>query len=277
MFAFDHFIILVEDLAAAMRSFQRLGFEVRAGGEHPAFGSHNALIALADGSYFELVAFKDPALAARSFWAEAHKKLKAGEGFGGFALASDDLSHDVSRIRAGGISITDPQPGARTRLDGRGIAWRTALIGNTPSGVMPFLIQDETAHSLRVERPTSGLGSRTRAIAVLVAAHQPESVCRDYLSLLGSGRRSLPDTDVTLPWGRIVIAGPETGGVLAEHLERRGEGLFEVTLAADDVAHERREAVARGLTVIEDGPQGVMFARELACGARIRLVQRGTT
>ena len=277
MFGFDHFIILVEDLSAAMRSFQRLGFEVRAGGEHPAFGSHNALIALADGSYFELVAFKDPALAARSFWAEAHKKLKAGEGFGGFALASDDLNRDVSRIRAGGISISDPQPGSRTRLDGRRIAWQTALIRDTPSGVMPFLIQDETARSLRVERPLSDLGSRARAIEVLVAAHQPESVCRDYLSLLGSGRRLVLDTDITLPWGSIVIAGPETGGVLAEHLERRGEGLFAVTLVVDDLAHEGREAVARGLTVIEGGLRGVLFAPELACGARIRLVQRGTT
>jgi len=70
---FDHFIVLVNDLNTAIETYRRLGFDARAGGEHPAFGSHNALVALADGAYLELVAFKDAALAAKTFWARASR------------------------------------------------------------------------------------------------------------------------------------------------------------------------------------------------------------
>ncbi len=260
LIGFDHFIILVNNLDAAMESFRRLGFEVQPGGEHPAFGSRNAIVALADGSYFELVAFKDPALAAKGFWAEAYKRLMSGEGFGGFALASDDLIVDSANIRASGIPITDPQPGSRMRPDGRQISWRTALVGDTPSGMMPFLIQDETARSLRVELPHDGLGSRAHAVDVLVAVREPESAWREYKALVGGEPRSRADNNahsLTLPWGSITFAGPDMDeGGLAAHLRQRGEGLYAVTLA------------------VEDAPAHAGFPRKLACGALIRIVQR---
>ena len=116
---FDHFIIFVADLDAAMQTFRRLGFDARPGGEHPAFCSHNALIALADGAYIELVAFKNPALAETTFWRDGVRKLRAGEGFGGYVLGSNDLARAVAYIRARGINATDPNPGSRVRPDGQ--------------------------------------------------------------------------------------------------------------------------------------------------------------
>ena len=57
--AIDHIVILVHDLEAAVRDYTALGFTVVPGGEHADGRSRNALIAFADGSYLELIAFKD--------------------------------------------------------------------------------------------------------------------------------------------------------------------------------------------------------------------------
>src|SRR3972149_6134064 len=52
----DHLVVVVPDLAAAAKSYAALGFSVVPGGRHPV-GTHNQLIAFADGSYNELIAF----------------------------------------------------------------------------------------------------------------------------------------------------------------------------------------------------------------------------
>ncbi|HLX04168.1 MAG TPA: VOC family protein [Candidatus Binatus sp.] len=55
----DHVVIVVQELESAVASYSRAGFTVVRGGKHP-IGTHNALIAFADGSYFELIAFLKP-------------------------------------------------------------------------------------------------------------------------------------------------------------------------------------------------------------------------
>ena len=55
----DHVVIVVADLEAATVDFRSLGFTVTPGGVHPDWGSHNALIPLADGGYLELIAFRN--------------------------------------------------------------------------------------------------------------------------------------------------------------------------------------------------------------------------
>ena len=52
----DHIVIIISDLATAVKSYEEPGFTVALGGRHPV-GTHNALIPLADGSYIELIAF----------------------------------------------------------------------------------------------------------------------------------------------------------------------------------------------------------------------------
>ena len=73
----DHLVIGVGDLGAAMRDYAALGFSVVPGGRHAA-GTHNALIALADGAYLELVAFHEPYPAHR-WWAALERQGKDAE------------------------------------------------------------------------------------------------------------------------------------------------------------------------------------------------------
>ena len=64
---------------------------------------------------------------------------------------------------------TVPFPGGRTRPDGQVLKWETAGIGPGSRGdVLPFLIQDYTAHKLRVQPSPSVHGSALSGIAIVV-------------------------------------------------------------------------------------------------------------
>ncbi|MDE3088200.1 MAG: VOC family protein [Chloroflexota bacterium] len=277
---FDHFIILVNDLAAAIETYHALGFDVRAGGEHPAFGSHNALVALADGAYLELLGFRDAARAEESFWSDAVKMLRVKEGFGGFALASNDLAGDVAQLRKAALDVADPNTGSRTRPDGQRVEWQAAIVGGTPSGALPFLIQDVTPRELRVEPAKEGLGKQARVKEVVVAVKRAD-VSRDaYRALLGVEPRRVHNTagDVTgyrfsLPWGTIIVAHPESAGnAMADQVSIRGEGLYALTLVMEDANPARRVMKTRNIKV-EDETYGFLISADAACGARIRLLQ----
>ncbi|MBI3913485.1 MAG: VOC family protein [Chloroflexi bacterium] len=277
--AFDHLIIIVNDLAAAMETYRTLGFAPRVGGEHPAFGSHNALVALNDGTYLELLAFKDKTLAAQSIWRDAVQKFAGREGFAGYALFSDDLTNDISALRGRHLDVGEPNAGARVRPDGQRVAWRSALIGGSATGALPFMIQDDTPRTLRIEPLAEGLGSRVRAKEIVVAVKDADLAQRDYHALLDLEPRRVHTTAgdlegarFSMPWGALVLAQPNReGNALADQLAQRGEGLYALTLAAADVNRERSTLVSRGVRV-EDDARGFLIAPEFACGARLRLV-----
>jgi len=276
---FDHFIVLVNHLENAIATYQRLGFDVRVGGEHPAFGSHNALVALADGTYIELVAFKDATRAARSFWSAAVNKLRAGEGWGGFVLASNDLANDVAQWQRRALRVSAPAAGARVRPDGVRVEWHIALCDNSPVGLLPFLIQDDTPRAWRIEAPTQGLGSRARVHQVVVAVKNAERASRVYSALLDVEPMRVKNVagDVTgyrltCAWGTVILAQPmRRGNTLADQLARRGEGLYALTLEVEGVGRDRHELKQRGIELVDDAG-GFLIAPAFACGARIRLV-----
>jgi catechol 2,3-dioxygenase-like lactoylglutathione lyase family enzyme len=276
---FDHFIVLVNHLENAIATYQRLGFDVRVGGEHPAFGSHNALVALADGTYIELVAFKDATRAARSFWSAAVNKLRAGEGWGGFVLASNDLANDVAQWQRRALRVSAPSAGARVRPDGVRVEWHIALCDNSPVGLLPLLIQDDTPRAWRIEASTQGLGSRARVHQVVVAVKNAERASRMYSALLDAEpirvRNVTGDVTgyrLTCAWGTIILAQPmRRGNTLADQLARRGEGLYALTLEVEGVGRDRYELKQRGIELVDDAG-GFLIAPAFACGARIRLV-----
>lgn len=277
---FDHFIVLANQLESAMQTYQRLGFDVRAGGEHPAFGSHNALIAFADGTYLELVAFKDAALAAQTFWRAGVARLRVGEGFAGFVLASNDIANDVARLKSS-LAYNEPQAGARVRPDGQRVEWHTAMFEGSPVGLLPFLIQDDTPRALRIEPATQGLGSRARVKQVIVVVRHLENAREAYHALLGvepkrvhNAANDVVGYRLTMEWGTIILAHPEQGGnTMAEHLARRGEGIFALTLEVEGLGRDRIRFRNENLPLLPDG-SGFLIPPESACGARIRLIAK---
>jgi hypothetical protein len=103
--------------------------------------THNALITFADGSYLELVAFRDLNRALTHRW---WKVAADGGGLADFALLSDDLAADSAALAE--LVKTPPKDGGRFRPDGIELKWRTAVL----KAPLPFVIEDITARDLRV-------------------------------------------------------------------------------------------------------------------------------
>ena len=76
---FDHVVLVVLDLDAAVAEHRERGFTVTPGGEHAGGLTHNALVGFADGSYLELIAFHDLAAAhGKHSWAPVAERGGAG-------------------------------------------------------------------------------------------------------------------------------------------------------------------------------------------------------
>jgi hypothetical protein len=184
---FDHVVLVVLDLAAAVDDHRSRGFTVTPGGEHAGGLTHNALVGFQDGSYLELIAFHDLAAAkGKHSWAPVAER---GGGWADFALLSDDLLDDVTTL--GDLVARPPEDGGRTRPDGIAIAWRVARLLRP----LPFLIQDVTARALRVP---SGDAARhangtTGLAQVVIGASDPAPIARSYAQLV---RRGAPDVDI---------------------------------------------------------------------------------
>src|SRR3954463_7621615 len=95
---FDHVVIGVRDLEAALANYRRLGFDAQPGGKHENGGTHNALIRFGL-DYLELLAVYDEDAAratGRTLFAEQDKREAA---LVSYALATETLDDEVVRFR----------------------------------------------------------------------------------------------------------------------------------------------------------------------------------
>ncbi len=147
---FDHAVILVHNLDAAIADYKTLGFNPFFGGKHADGKTQNALIVFQNGTYLELLAPTDPAF-LKTVDPNDHGSFlflfQFGEGFGGCAFGTQNLEADMEGMRQRGLNINMRPFGGRQRPDGQTLRWRSALIGES---MTPFFIQDDTPRELRV-------------------------------------------------------------------------------------------------------------------------------
>ncbi|MBA3823182.1 MAG: VOC family protein, partial [Ktedonobacterales bacterium] len=142
----DHVVIVVRDLAAAMRDYAALGFTVTPGGAHAGGQTHNALVAFADGTYLELIAFIQPDQPSPHYW---YPRLAEGEGIEDFCVLADDLAADAARWAAQGLAVVGPDAGGRQRPDGTELRWQTVRFTQAAgAALLPFAIADDTPRVL---------------------------------------------------------------------------------------------------------------------------------
>lgn len=261
----DHIVIAVRELARASADYQRAGFTVTPGGEHASGDTHNALICFADGTYLELIAFKDPDRPQAHRW---WPRLAKGEGLVDFALGADDLVAEADALRARGLDVDGPIDGGRTRPDGEHITWRTILVSDVTKTPLPFAIQDVTPRPLRVpggaatEHP---LGI-THVVGLTIAVSDLAQSAAAFAALTGTpgapaapaiaGVRAVRHFSLGRQW--IALAEPgQSASEIRRHLQQRGAGPYEVVMGGEGVSGERRQ----------------LLPIELTHGARIRIAR----
>ena len=179
----DHALIAVDDLDAAMRAYDALGFQVIRGGTHPDHGTHNALVPLSDGFYLELMGVWDRTLASKHpHTNQVVQALARHNRLALFALDTEDLDADVKAIRERGQAIGAPVAGERERPDGERVAWRTA---HPDDPRLPFLIEDVTPRAARVPEADTGIGTSLSVEAIVVANRDVKRVEAEYARLFG--------------------------------------------------------------------------------------------
>jgi hypothetical protein len=226
----DHVPICVAELGPVQQAFAAAGLAPDYGGPHSTGGTHMALLGFDDGSYFELLAPQKPGSARGS--AEA-TLLEGSAGPCMWAVSTPDIKTELARLRKQGIATDGPHPGGRTRPDGQVIRWETAGIGpGTRGDLLPFLIQDHTTHSLRVQPSASVHGSGLSGIAVVVIG------VKDLATSIALFRQAYgweaPRTEEQKEFGArlayfsgtpVILATPlEANSWIAHRLEKFGDG-----------------------------------------------------
>jgi len=246
--AIDHVVIMVRELGAAIRDYSELGFTVVPGGSHPT-GTHNALIAFADGAYIELIAFERDNPQHR-WWAAA----QAGGGLIDFCMRTDDLSADWEAFHRAGIEM-QIEPGARVRSDGYRLRWRLAQPLAPHAFVVPFLITDETPREKRVPREHGHRNGARGLAAITVAVDDVFAPQQWYSAVLGHAGEPVAREDLRArgirfragPHALELIAPNEGSSPLSPWLDARGAGPWSVALktSAEPRILDAKKAAAR--------------------------------
>ncbi|CAN7307695.1 VOC family protein [Variovorax sp. LjRoot178] len=244
----DHIVIAVHDLEATIADYTALGFNVQRGGDHPGRSTHNALVVFADGSYFELIAWKTPAPDER-WWQLLQRH---GEGIVDFALLPESTARTVTEAAARGLALDGPLDGGRVRPDGEHLRWQTA---RPPSPDLPFLCGDLTPRALRVPEGEARVhpNGTTGVASLALAVRDLDATLARYRALLGApegeGATQVGGV-VSLPGGRtrlaLITLGASTlvlssmraglgaqGDALGQRLALRGDGPYAIVLRAE--------------------------------------------
>lgn len=230
-FSIDHVVILVHNLAVATEDYTELGFTVTPGGTHTDGTTENALVAFADGSYFELIVFMRAA-PDHQWW----RHVAHGEGLIDWALLPSDITADIAAASARGLAYSGPTPGGRLRPDGQELRWQT---GRPATPDLPFLCADLTPRALRVP----GGAARTHANGMLgiaqitVAVADLAASSARYQALLGSAPLDAESGDQVISFA----LGAARIRLIPASARLHGDGPFALVLRTSDLADETFE------------------------------------
>jgi hypothetical protein len=127
MRALDHLVMPTADLAIARGRLSSLGFTVAPQGNHP-FGTINACIYFADGTFIEPLAIGDRAVVDKAIadgnnFVQSDRRFRAAggdEGLSGLVFATMDAEADDREFREAGISGGPMVEFSRPSMDARG-------------------------------------------------------------------------------------------------------------------------------------------------------------
>jgi len=159
----DHLVVGVSDLEIGAGKLEEMtGVRPVYGGEHPGAGSHNALIALGDRQYLELLAPR-PGADAELDPSYVFLKTLSEPTLIWWGVSSEDIALTEKTLEAHGFETSGQIPGSRNTPDGSKLQWVGVELREEIEGA-PFFIQwsEETVHPAE----TSPEGCRLRSFEV---------------------------------------------------------------------------------------------------------------
>jgi hypothetical protein len=165
----DHLVYATPDLAAAIKQVERLfGVSAVSGGQHPGWGTRNALIGLGDNTYLEIIG-PDPNQPKpgrpRRFGIDELKAPRLVT----WAAKGTDLEAIVKNAKSRGLDLGQVQAGRRRRPDGVLLSWRlTVSPVLNEGGIVPFFIDWG-------ETPQPAVGLPKGCLLVALRAEHPDA------------------------------------------------------------------------------------------------------
>ena len=137
--SFDHMLLGCADLEKGIDFVERaLGVRAAFGGVHPGRGSRNALLALGERRYLEIIA-PDPAQ-PKSADVRGLSSIEAPRLIG-WAAHVDDMDAVVRQLTAAKVSFEPIHPGSRQRPSGQMLRWKALSLRDDQGGLLPFFIE----------------------------------------------------------------------------------------------------------------------------------------
>ncbi len=163
----DHLVYSAADLSAGMDRIESLlGVRPVVGGQHPQWGTHNALLSLGSGTYLEVIA-PDPSLAVPQRGVLLQTTAQRQPWLATWALGVSGIDRLAIRAIRADTGIGPVEQGQRQTPSGGWLKWKlTDLYALPMGGAIPFLIEwGQTPHpcaslpaggqltSLRIDHP----------------------------------------------------------------------------------------------------------------------------
>ncbi|MDX1997922.1 MAG: VOC family protein [Thermoanaerobaculia bacterium] len=151
LFVLDHLLVGAADLDRVSEQVAAsTGVRPVYGGKHPV-GTHNALLALGDHTYLELIAAQ-PGQRPLAFGVDF--TALATPAAVGWAIAVTNLAAARAALAQAGYRLSEPLAGSRTTPAGQTLAWHTFVILGAPEPA-PFFIawSADTAHPATTSPP----------------------------------------------------------------------------------------------------------------------------
>ncbi|MGX1808492.1 VOC family protein [Nocardia sp. NPDC055321] len=231
--AFDHLIHWVDDIDAAMASYEALGLPTHAALTMPGF--RNGAWSVDDERYVELAVVDDWEAVGSSKYAGSLEILRPaiealpGPGLLTFAVDVPDARAVAARLRADGRDVDDIE----VRFEDRNVGFVEVFVRDAPSHFPFFITYDppraELARMRAEHRAAAGISSdgRSDLVALLVRSPEPEAEAKLLADFTGG---TADGTTVALPGAEVRFEkGSPAGlyGIVVRGLGRPAE-VFEV-------------------------------------------------
>jgi glyoxalase-like protein len=202
----DHLVYATADLDRGIAEVERLlGVRASPGGQHPIWGTRNALVALGSSSYLEIIA-PDPDHSSPSEGRPFGLEALASSRLVGWAAKGSGLTSFRDAAAQQGVELGRVLSGSRKQADGTVLTWKlTDLRCVVADGVVPFFIDwGKSPHPALV-------ASRGATLVGLRAEHPDADHVLRMLRVVavdlkvGVGAAPALIAEIDCPYGRVLL------------------------------------------------------------------------